>query len=314
MKNNITYAGALNNMEQSGSSPNVGIVVLNWNNYYDTKSCLGSIESSKYGNFDVFVVDNNSTDDSIKKLRKDNKSYCYVQNDKNIGFSGGMNMGIEKALGNNVDYLLILNNDVELKSDTISELVTAAENNRNAAIVGGLMRYSDSGEIYSAGGSFYPLLAKFSPDTSPEPDVYSTEFVTGAMMLISAEYIKKYGKLNEKYFFGMEDQELCWRANRNGWNVLVNPKAEAFHKKGSSAGEGNKFRYYHSTRNRLVFAQANLKLYKRVIFYLFFIFSRIFRTVQWTLSRDFGIIYATVLGIKDYIYNHRPRRLDLLDD
>ncbi|MDZ5810524.1 glycosyltransferase family 2 protein [Halorubrum sp. AD140] len=294
-------------------SPPVGIIILNWNNYADTKECLNSLKNQSYDNYEVYVVDNNSSDDSSYKLEQEFKNHTFIYNSENVGFSAGNNKGIKKALNDGVEYVLILNNDATLLENTIIELVRAAESSKRVAIVGGVLRYKRNGKIYTAGGDFRSTLVKFSNNTKPEDGLYQTEFVTGAMMLLSRDFLLSHGLLNENYFFGMEDIEITWKARQNGWNVLINPDAIGYHEKGASGGAG-KFRYYHSTRNRLIFASDNLLIHQYICFILFFTFSRIFRFIQWLITFNSELITSTMLAVFDYIRGSSPKRMYLLED
>lgn len=294
--------------------PEIGIVVLNWNNYDDTAECISSMKKSDYKNYTIYVVDNGSNDGSAEKLISEFSKCQIIKNKENMGFSKGCNRGISRARSDGVDYILLLNNDVVISKNTLTKLIEAAISDDDIGIVGGVMRYMNSTKIYSAGGKFYPYLAKFSAKTNPEDGIYETEFVTGAMMLISEDVFESLGELlNEKYFFGMEDQEISWKARRTGWKVVINPEAVAYHKKGASAGSGNAFRYYHQTRNRLIFAQDNLAPLEKCIFYIFFTFTRLYRFIQWIIGQRI-LIKATILGVYDWYKDRYPKRMYLINN
>ena len=92
--------------------PKVDIILLNYNGYEDTIECIKSLKNISYKNFDVFIVDNNSTDDSEKKILdyiKDDNNITFIQTNENLGFSGGNNVAIKKSLEKNADYICLLN-------------------------------------------------------------------------------------------------------------------------------------------------------------------------------------------------------------
>lgn len=289
-------------LSEGDESPQVAIVVLNWNNYEDTARCLRSLSEVDYPHVDVFVADNDSTDGSGERLAEEFGQHRFVFNDSNRGFAGGCNPAIDVALEQGADYVLLLNNDTEVEPGFLTPLVETAERGDDIAAVGGIVRDRD-GNVQSAGGSFTPWLATLRHNQSPEPEVYETGFITGAMMLIDAEFLESIGGLNDDYFFGMEDQELCWRANQRGMRLLIDPRSVVYHDKGGSAEEQSPFRYYHDTRNRLRFVAEDVPWTQRLLFYVFFSTSRIYRFLQWIAAGELGLIQATLSGVIDHIRN-----------
>ncbi|WP_083851065.1 glycosyltransferase family 2 protein [Halogranum rubrum] len=282
--------------------PHVGIVVLNWNGYDDTKSCLKSLSMVEYPNFDIVVVDNNSTDRSVDKLRSEFPGQTVIENSSNIGFAAGCNVGISHFQKKNSDYVLLLNNDATVDKKSLGRLVSTIERGHKVAAVSGVIYEKETGEVWSAGHKLIPWMAKFRPETNIKSEtVYETEFLTGAALLLNLEAIKELGKLDESFFFGFEDQEFSLRARKEGWRLLVNPTAEIFHIGGSTSGEGSEFKFYHATRNRLLFAKR-LPGLQRVLFYSFFMISRIGRLIQWrVLNPQYS---DRARGIVQGIYDH----------
>lgn len=94
--------------------PKVGVVVLNWNGWRDTVECLRSLHSLIYPNYQIIVVDNGSTDGSVERVRGVFPSLPLIETGKNLGYAGGNNRGIARALDMAAEYVLILNNDVKI--------------------------------------------------------------------------------------------------------------------------------------------------------------------------------------------------------
>ena len=107
--------------------PSVTAVVLNWCNYDDTVDCLDSLLNCEYKNLDILLVDNGSVDDSFERLNTSFPQIQFLQTGENIGYAGGNNRGIEKALHRDIDYVLVLNNDTILDPQSVSQLVNVAE-------------------------------------------------------------------------------------------------------------------------------------------------------------------------------------------
>ena len=295
------------------TNPSVGIVVLNWNNYEDTKECLSSIFKIDYEPYNIYVVDNGSTDNSYTKLKETFPSCNYTRNDENIGFSSGINSGINQAMEDNCDYLLILNNDTIVEPDFLQPLVETAETNTQVAAVGGIIYYPDKEQIWFAGGHINRYFSKIDINTNiKETTEYATEYIIGTMMLLNTEYLQKYGLLNDDYFFGSEDQEFCQKAIKNGWNLMVNPDSKIIHKINSKSGSGNEFRFYHNTYNRLYFASHHLNLHEKMIFYPYFLANRSVLLVIWLFKRRFTMILSVLYAVYDFITGVQKKGTEFL--
>ena len=125
--------------------PKVSIIILNWNGWKDTIECLESLQRLTYPNYHVIVVDNGSRGNDAEVLQEKFGDYIsLIRNDKNYGYTGGNNIGIRHALNNSSpDYFLILNNDVAVAPDFLTEMVKVADNDAAIGIVGPKVYYYD---------------------------------------------------------------------------------------------------------------------------------------------------------------------------
>lgn len=299
------------------SPPSVGIIILNWNNYEDTSTCLESARDIRYPNYKIFVIDNGSSDNSGRRIAEEYGWCEVIFNEENRGFAGGVNKGINVALEHGVDYVLLMQNDMTVDPSFLNSLVTTAEKHQRS-LVGGLIYYGGGNEIWSAGGSIVSWKASVKQWTEPRADSpYETEFLTGALLLIPRRFIEQNGALSEDYFYMHEDLELSVRAQRNGWKLMVDPGAEVYHEVSSSAGRKSPFSYYHNTRNRLRFANDELSVYQRLVFSVFFVLTRFALFVRWAIQRDIDRSEAILLAVYDHVRNHelrRPREFGLIGD
>ena len=135
----------------------VAIVIVNYNGWKDTVECLHSLEDITYKNFEVFIVDNASTDQSCEKLRKEigkvSIRATLIEETENKGFSAGNNIGIQYALEKQFDYFLMLNNDTLVKKDFLDELLNSFKLENVGAVIGQIYYASDRQKIWYAGGS-----------------------------------------------------------------------------------------------------------------------------------------------------------------
>lgn len=125
-------------------SKQVTIQVLTWNNFSDTHKLLSSFGRLNYDNYQVTVVDNHSTDDSISKLEKDFPDYRYIFNSENKKYSGGTNFGVEDALSDSAEYLFLLNNDTEIiDPNTLNKLTSILDSHPEISVVSCTAYYPD---------------------------------------------------------------------------------------------------------------------------------------------------------------------------
>ena len=118
------------------NEPCVVIIVLNWNGKEDTVECLRSLQQLSYQNFEILVVDNGSTDGSVAWFRQELPDITLAENNTNLGFAEGNNVGIRCAIRRGADYVLLLNNDTIVNKDFLTYLVAVAENDPSIGFAG----------------------------------------------------------------------------------------------------------------------------------------------------------------------------------
>ncbi len=246
--------------------PKVSIVILNWNGRDDTLACLDSVFKIDYPNFEVVLIDNGSTDDSVLAIRKAFPQSHLIETGKNLGYAGGNNVGIRYALEQGADFVFILNNDTKIAPDALTHLVQAAEKNPKAAVLGPVIYEMErpeiiwtAGEAFGEGFTCVHLRQGESKTALDQDDGRLVDWVTGAAFFLRASVLRDTGLFDERYFLVHEESDWCFRARRAGYSCLIVPQASVWHKVGSSfGGESSPLRAYFSTRNRLLFAEQHL--------------------------------------------------------
>ena len=135
--------------------PKVSIIILNWNGLKDTLECLESVKKSDYPNYEIILIDNASKNREGEIIKSRFPELILVQNEMNLGFAGGNNIGMRYALKNGAYYVWLLNNDTVIESNTLSDLVAVAEKTPNAGLLSPLIYYyANPEQIQFCGSSF----------------------------------------------------------------------------------------------------------------------------------------------------------------
>ena len=245
--------------------PSVAIIILNWNNASDTIECLRSVAELTYDNFITVVVDNGSSDNSVIEIRQAYPEVMLIEANRNLGFVGGNNVGLELAKVNKADYTLLLNNDTEVSPDFLDRLVTVIEADPTIGIVGPTIYYFDRPNVvWSAGGAIdwqhgstrmLGLNEKEQGQFGEQPR--PVDFVTGCALLIRMSLLDQIGVLDPRFFAYYEETEWCVRVARAGYQVLHVPTAKVWHKISLVTRESSPLVHYYMTRNRLLFLKLS---------------------------------------------------------
>lgn len=233
----------------------VAIIVLNWNGVEDTIKCLSSLYQQTYQNFRIIVIDNGSTDDSKEKLNdyKKNSDIDIIFEKNNLGFAGGVNVGIKKAIKDKYDFVALFNNDAIADKNWLSNLVLAMDDD-NVGIATGLLLRRDgktidsTGDWYSIWGLPFPRNRNDLTNKAPK-ESQNIFGATGGASLYRVEMLKEIGLFDEDFFAYYEDVDISFRAQLYGWKVKYVPKAIAYHEQGTSSNKISGFAVYQTFKN-----------------------------------------------------------------
>jgi GT2 family glycosyltransferase len=290
------------------SAPKVAIIILNWNGWKNTIECLESLYQIHYPNYEIILIDNDSKDGSVEKIQEYavgelkvessffqydsstkplkliksannhlpkevfSKELVLVGNKVNLGFAQGTNIGLQIAQKQQVDYVLLLNNDIVVDRRFLSELIEAAEESPQIGILGPTIYYYDRPSTVDFAGediTLWRVKGKEYRTISKNPR--EVDKIEGSCMLIRKSLLDKIGLLYPKFWAYWEETDLCFRAKKAGFKVVYLPKSEVWHKVASSlGGENNSLRQYYLNRNRFLFARRNLSLGDQAKFLVYF--------------------------------------------
>ncbi|HEC68495.1 MAG TPA: glycosyltransferase [Candidatus Desulfofervidus auxilii] len=304
--------------------PKVSVIILNYNNSQDTIKCLESIyKNIKYKRIQGIVIDNGSKTEDVLILKKwfnsqDVESiFChkghfsynnepfkreliFIENQENLGFAGGNNIGIKYALNCGADYVWLLNNDTIIDKDALIELIKLAEIDKKIGMVSSkLYCYHDPKKVqYNGEKVVYEGMEDVKGEL-PKP----TNSATGCSLLMRRKLIENVGLLDEDYFLYFEDNDISTRALKAGWKVYYNPYSKVYHKGGASVGGWLKtpLSVYYATRNLLLYC------YKHDGSKISEIFGSLKCQIFPQLNGDRKKIYAFSQGIEDFIFKKKGK-------
>jgi hypothetical protein len=249
-------------------TPRVSIIIVSWNARSLVQTCLPSVVATDYPNLEIIFADNASTDGSAAWIAREYPSVKIVRHPENWLFCRGNNAAVPHATG---DYILFLNNDVEVPPGWLRPLVeTMTANPDVGAVQPKLLQYDDRDQFEYAGaaGGFvdragYPftrgrLFETMEPDRGQYDDACDVFWATGAALLLRRSALDEVGLFDERFEMHMEEIDLCWRLQRHGYRVRVQPKSTVYHIGGASLPQGSPRKTYYNFRNGLLLLYKNL--------------------------------------------------------
>jgi len=220
------------------------------------KKCLLSVFRNDYPNFEIVLVDNNSTDGSFEMAKSDFSKPSFIKNQENLGYAAGCNVGIRFALERMADYVLLLNNDVEVEKDFLTRLVKVAESDEQVGILSPIIFNGFTQKIWFSEGKISWLRMKsVQKQIIRTTDFYQSTFITGCSMLVKAEVFKKAGLLDEDYFLYWEDVDFSLRSKKAGFKNIVVTSSWVYHFEQSQKNIENKT--YWLVISGLIFFKKN---------------------------------------------------------
>lgn len=214
----------------------LSIIIVNYNGKKYLKDCLDSIyEKCSKMDFEIVVIDNNSSDDSIGFIKANYNEVILIESQENFGFAKGNNKAVKYANG---EYILLLNNDTVLLDD-IAPAINALKKNENVGAVG--IKMLDGNKNYSLSVGNFPnpfSLVRFSIFQKKEADfvsgnfresTYNVDWITGAFLLTKKEYWSSINGLDEDYFMYVEDVDFCKKIQNLDKQIVFLPTVSYVH-------------------------------------------------------------------------------------
>jgi GT2 family glycosyltransferase len=300
-------------------TPRVAIIILNWNGRDDVLNCIATLPRLTYPNYVATVVDNASADGSVEALRQRFPEQRVLVMEKNLGFCGGNNRGIEDALERGADYVLLLNNDTEMHPDLVTELVRVADSDSRIGAVGAKnLRLENPSEIWGAygelnyGRQLVRVVGQSEPDGPAYRVVRDVDWVIGNALMMSRAAIEAVGGFDEGFFGYHEDVDWCERARQQGFRIVFNGNAVIFHKGFGAANPSRPIPFpvlYFLGRNGIFFARKHGSVWQRTRFTLLFLLDVAYMVIRAVSRRERIKPYLWLLrGFADGVVGRLPLR------
>ncbi len=290
----------------------ISVIVLNYNGKGFLNSCLSSLASQTYSDFEVIVVDNGSRDGSPEYIEENYPWVRLAKNDENLGFAGGTNVGIRAAKG---EFVITLNNDSRADSRFIEELIKPMAD-PEVGVCAAKMLFPD-GRINSAGicisrsGAAWDR-GMFEPDRGQYEFVEEVFGACAGAALYRREMLDEIGLFDEDFFLYLEDVDLAFRARLAGWKCLYVPGARVIHHHGGTAGVGSDLAVYYGNRNIVWYPIKDFP-FRLLITSLPFIVARNLAVVPYyALRGQGGVILKSKLDALKGVVKMMEKRKDVV--
>ncbi|MDO5848644.1 MAG: glycosyltransferase family 2 protein [Methanobrevibacter sp.] len=249
----------------------LSVIIVNYNTFELTRDTINSILKYDYPfTVEIIVTDNNSTDDSLSKLKNFFKdtSVKFIKSDENLGFAAGNNIAIKQSKGR---YILLLNSDTIIKKNTLENIYNYMEKHQDVGAVGCKVLL-ENGELDKACKRSFPNPANafsrlfyiktnhndYNLDNLDDDGIYEIDCLTGAFMFIRREALQDSGLLDETFFMYGEDIDLCYRIKQNGWKIIYYGQSEILHYKGASSKKQKSKLIYEFYRAMYIYYKKHL--------------------------------------------------------
>jgi len=229
----------------------VSIVVLNYNAGKLLLNCIESIKKSSYQNIEILVVDNISSDNSQIECKKKFPDIKLIQNNENLGYCGGNNVGIKKAEG---EFIIILNPDTIVETNWIDELLNAQKEFGDGLYQPKILSLNEENTIQSTGNMLHIFGFGFARDKGNKvierkEEIEKVGYASGTCLFTTRKVLDKIGLLDEFLFLYHDDLDLGWRGAQIGINSFYVPKSKIYHVESYSLKWSSK-KFYWLERNR----------------------------------------------------------------
>ena len=304
--------------QSKNSQPKVSIVFLTLNAKKYSLDFIESLKKITYKNYDIIIVDNGSTDDGPKEIKKRyGKTVTVIENKKNLGYPRGANIGMREALKRKSKYILQINDDMIVEKNFLNFLVDSMEKHSEVGVSTPAIYYMEPKNMIWCAGCKYSIKS-YKPLNQGEIDygqINEEKYVDACdcVLMIRAEVLKECGLLDESFFFINEQTEWCLRISKRGYKCLFVPKSKIWHKVSATTDKmenEKEFSLYYNIRNWLLTVKKN----KSAIYFLFVLFLELtflagIRFPKYIKNKRYKLITTYYTAIWHALINKTPMEI-----
>ena len=286
----------------------LSVIMVNYNGLKDTCALIESIPFNE--NMEVIVVDNASLQDEASLIQKRYPQVKIIRSEKNLGFAGGNNLGIQESDGK---YLFLVNNDTVFEDFNVQALIDRLESSPLIGMICPKIRFTWGNKPIQYAG--YTPLSRitirnrsigFGEEDHGQYDIaHPTPYAHGAAMLVKRAIIEKVGYMPEDYFLYYEELDWSMMLKRAGYEIWYDPSCTIYHKESQSTGQDSPLRTYYITRNRLLLVKRNWHGIYKYLAYIYLTCLVAPRDIlKYLIKGRLDLSKATCQGIFTFHFSH----------
>ena len=290
------------------------VVILNWNGRQHLEQFLPSVVAHTPQQVRIIVADNGSTDDSVAFLAQHYPAIEIIRLERNYGFAEGYNRALEQV---DAEFFILLNSDVEVTAGWVEPLVATLTNNRSVAAVAPKLRSygnRDHFEYAGAAGGYidvlgYPfcrgrILSTLEQDKGQYDTAQEVFWASGAAFCCRADVFRMLGGFDADFFAHMEEIDLCWRMQLQGYKIMVEPHSTVYHLGGGTMPNESPRKLYLNYRNNLSMLFKCAPTWQRILVAVARPAADMLSALIYLLRGDKALAKATIEAYRDFFALH----------
>jgi GT2 family glycosyltransferase len=242
----------------------IGVVTINWNRWQNSIACLKALRSSIGPKWHLYLVDNASEDNSLNHLIDLGDDVTLIQLTVNAGWTGGNNIGVQRALAAGHEFIFVLNNDAFVEPNTLAVLLANFLGSDIPMPILGPLHKKHAENTYDFVGYIddHPIKIESAQTINK---TYATWFIKGASLFTHRDHFRKVGYFDDRFFLTWDDSDWCLRAGKAGYSLLMVRDAVIHHVGSASMGDARSpLQAYFMARNLLLFGKKHFSIAQRV--------------------------------------------------
>lgn len=296
------------------NTPTVAVIIPTHRAERLIGDCLKSLYRSTYTDFETILVDDYSTDSTVKIVEDGYPQVRIIRLNKNLGFARAANAGMRAS---DADYLVLLNDDTVVDPGWLEELVKCAREHPRAAMVGSKIYFPDRKTLQHAGAILFPNghghhLGYDEVDRGGYDEQRAVDYCTGAALLIKREIIERVGYFYHRFKGYFDETDMAWKARKMGYEIIYNPRAVIVHYQSQTYGRSFRYHFIFNC-SRMKFVLLNFtpgELLDCFLYEMKFFFTPYGRSMRWPMvAAYFAVLPSIPLVLWDRLKFRRRKKM-----